>query len=382
MNDGRRRRRAKQARRAARRRGKRDTANKAPLVALIRDLLSTGRPLKLLALASALIDMATPDPLAKLKSRPREPLCLDEVVTHLIDEPCRETTTLLAVLAELLVDDEDLRERCRQHVAARDDMVPAWAYRLGEVDAYRAVRMPHVLGDADQLLIGARLTGGHELTCLVYIDHNDGSEVTDVLVLQTSIANVLRAARHPDMSIVDMPLGDARAWITQGLEHPLIRYRNGSWREWRALVTWLIRYLPENGTKYLPPAVDFEQGEEVVDAFLASPSGAPFNVRDYRELVLELLDTGTGDPLRWSATRVESALDASSYGDDYMSIATVLNVPEILRAYIPFAHAQSGIRAELTEAAVAVVDRMAQSYKREVLEQAARWREGFGADAG
>lgn len=328
-------------------------------------------------MASALIHAATPDPLAKLKSRPREPLCLDEVVTNLVNAPCRETTALLAVLAELLIDDEDLRERCRQHVAARDDMVPAWAYRLGEIDVYRAVRMPHVLGDADQLLIGARLTGGHELTCLVYIDHNDRSEVTDLLFLQDSIANVLRAADHPDMRVVDMTLADARAWITQGLEHPQIRYGDDKRWEWRALLTWLIRHLPENGAKYLPPPVDFEQNEELADAFFASPASVPFNARDYRELLLELLDTGTGDPLRWSARRVEYALLTSSYGGGYISTATVLNVPEILRAYIPFAHAQSGIRAELTAAAIAVVDQMAKSYKQEVLD----WSEYFGADA-
>ncbi|MCV7220836.1 hypothetical protein [Mycolicibacterium elephantis] len=356
--------------------------DESPLVPLIRELLSTRRPLELLALASALIRAAAPDPVTRLKSPRRDPLWLDQVVTGLIDVPCRETTTLLAVLAELLIDDEDLRARCRQHVAARDDMVPAWARRLGDIDVYRAVRMPHVLGDADQLLIGARLIGGHELTCLVYIDHNLTSAATDVLFLQNSIANVLRAADHPDMGVAEMSLADARAWITQGLEHPLIGFGDDSGWLWPALLTWLIRQLPDNGTRYLPPAVDFAQSEDLLDAFFASPSGAPFNACEYRELALELLlDTGTGDPLRWSPTRVEHALAASSYGDTYMPIGTVLNVPEILRAYIPFAHARSGIRAELTAAAIAVVDRMAQSYKREVLERAADWGEDFGADA-
>lgn len=64
-----------------------------------------------------------------------------------------------------------------------------------------------------------------------------------------------------------------------------------------------------------------------------------------------------------------------------MPIGSILNAPEILRAFIPFAHAQSGIRAGLTAEAIAVVDRMAQPYKRQVLEQAAEWREDYGADA-
>jgi hypothetical protein len=44
------------------------------------------------------------------------------------------------------------------------------------------------------------------------------------------------------------------------------------------------------------------------DQFFASRAGAPFDDYDHRELLDELLETGTGDPLRWSATRIEQAL--------------------------------------------------------------------------
>ncbi|WP_131815060.1 hypothetical protein [Mycolicibacterium holsaticum] len=334
-------------------------------------------------MASALINAATPR-LAGRKSRSSEPFRLDQFVARLIDAPCRETTALLAVLAELLTEDGELPERCRQEVSGRNDMAPAWARRLADLHAYRAARMTHVLGDIDSVVIGVRLIGGYEMTCVISIDHNLFSEIKDVHILDCSIEDAVSTAEvngGPDLSFVDMSLADARAWITQGLQNPLIEYSFDTWWEWRALVTWLIARLPGNGAPYQRPETDVEQVDDMLDQFFASQSGMPFNSTDYRELLLELLDTGTGDALRWSAARVEQALGAASVDDRYMPIGSILNAPEILRAFIPFAHAQSGIRAGLTAEALAVVDRMAQPYKRQVLEQAAEWREDYGADA-
>ena len=43
--------------------------------------------------------------------------------------------------------------------------------------------MSHVLGDGDNIMLGARLPGGHELTCVIYIDHNLGTLVKDAFVV-------------------------------------------------------------------------------------------------------------------------------------------------------------------------------------------------------
>ena len=48
----------------------------------------------------------------------------------------------------------------------------------------------------------------------------------------------------------------------------------------------------------------------------------------------------------------------------------MLDAPDLLRAFIPFAHAQSGIRDEPTSRALAVIDALRTGYKREVLRQA------------
>jgi hypothetical protein len=378
MNEGRKRRMAKQARRDARRMKTRDeeTPEEAPgeppegmlLVEEVRRALDTGHPLDLLGAASLTIEAAKPDPLAAyVKSREqRDPVRLDDLVAAFVGVPVPETTALLAVFAELLVDDKDLRLRCEAEVAARHDPLPQWISGLPQVDVYRAVRMTHVLGDGDELVLGARLASGHELTCVVHINHLSTSEIKDAFFVPDSIGRVLSVAEEnntdPDNSFVDMSLADARAWIQQGLDRLPFVVRTDSWPDCRPLVQWLIGYMPEGGQKYEAPSWDEESTVELRDQFFASSAGAPFDDYDHRELLLKLLDTGTGDPLRWSAARMAEVFTGSF--DDQVSLQTVLDVPELLRAFVPFAHAQSGIRDELTAEALAVIDEMSPGHKR------------------
>jgi hypothetical protein len=50
-----------------------------------------------------------------------------------------------------------------------------------------------------------------------------------------------------------------------------------------------------------------------------------------------------------------------------------LDAPDLLRAFIPYAHAQSGIRDELTSRTLAILDALRSNYKREVLREAVHW---------
>jgi hypothetical protein len=54
-------------------------------------------------------------------------------------------------------------------------------------------------------------------------------------------------------------------------------------------------------------------------------------------------------------------------------LEVALDAPDLLRAFIPYAHAQSGIRDGLTAQTLATVDALRSSYKREVLRQAKYW---------
>ena len=116
--------------------------------------------------------------------------------------------------------------------------------------------------------------------------------------------------------------------------------------------------------------------EELCDRFFATSSAAPFTDPGHRELLLELLETGARDPLRWSTERVGQAIGYPLFGDGSIALEVALDAPDLLRAFIPYAHAQSGIRDELTSRAIAVIDALRTSYKRKVLQQANYWAFG------
>ncbi|MFV8242618.1 hypothetical protein [Mycolicibacterium peregrinum] len=78
------------------------------------------------------------------------------------------------------------------------------------------------------------------------------------------------------------------------------------------------------------------------------------------------------DPLRWSEIRIERAIGRPCYDETYIPLEILLDAPDLLRAFIPYARAQSGVREELTARTIATVDKLWSRYKREILRQAER----------
>jgi hypothetical protein len=340
----------------------------------IRRALAGGHPLDLLSMASVAMNVAKPESLLSLNSARCDPSLLDRVLTGLIGVRNRETTALLAVIAELLVDEPAPQLRCRQEVAERGEHLPRWISALPEVDVYRAVRRTDVFGDVDELVIGMRLDGGHELTIAVGIDHNLLSSVAYAGAVPEPIDEVLTriAEMSTDTTVSEMSLANARVWVEDALNQPALAPGTETWPLYRALVQWLVGRLPEGG-EHRSPAQAWKSNEELCDRFFATSSAEPFSDPGHRELLLELFETGSRDPLRWSAARVEKAIGGAHYGDDIIPLEVALDAPDLLRAFIPYAHVHSGIRDELTSRTLAMVDALRLSYKREVLRHAEDW---------
>jgi hypothetical protein len=376
MSNERRVRRAKHVRRDERRAKARNGEGSADTTFrdAIRRALAGGHPLSLLSLASMVICVAKPESLVSLKSGRCDTSHLDGVLTGLIGVRNQETTALLAVITELLVDDPEAQLRCRHELAERGEHLPRWITALPRVDVYRAVRRTNVFGDVDEVVIGMRLDGGHELTVAVRIDHNMLSSVADAGVVPDPIDEALArvAETSSDTDVFEIRLADARVWIEDALSKPTLAPETDTWPLYRALVRWLVGRLPEGG-EHRSPAGDWEPNKELCDKFFATSSAAPFTDSSHRELLLELSDIGTGDPLRWSAARVEQAIGGTPYIEDSISLEVALDAPDLLRAFVPYVHAQSGIRDELTTRTLAMVDALRSSYKREVLRHAKYW---------
>ncbi|MGW0157801.1 hypothetical protein ACWDUN_00625 [Mycobacterium sp. NPDC003323] len=120
------------------------------------------------------------------------------------------------------------------------------------------------------------------------------------------------------------------------------------------MVKWLASRLPEGGQQYQGDDAD-QSAADVVEAFFASPEGRRFGYAEFGEVLEELIGMRSGDPQRWSAFRVIYAIGDLPDGRNE-PVETVLRLPALLRAFVPFAHQRSGIGAESTAQTLAMID--------------------------
>ncbi len=382
MSKTNRRRRAEKRRRPAGRttRAPQHTSAEPDLLADVRRALADWHPLSLLTYVSTLLcvtDSRRNHPFARPEDPDLAALTREDLVATFLDVAAPETSALLAVIAEMAGDDDVLRARIRCGLAVRPKVEPAWLAQLSETSTYRAVRMHHVLGDGDNIMLGARLPGGHELTCVIYIDHNLGTLVKDAFVVPESIATMVaqfqRVTEDPDTRWDDVRLADARAWVDAAIELAAITFpplETETWPACRALVEWITRGLPEGGTGYQRPQWDSMDLARLADRFFASSHGALLDDPDHRGLLESLLwygtDYGPGDPFRWSPVKVEILLDDWIPRKIVAPEEYLAKAPELLRAFIRFAHAEVGVRSDLTDEALAAIDDWEPQYQQTI----------------
>ncbi|MGV0838450.1 DUF6398 domain-containing protein [Mycolicibacterium thermoresistibile] len=335
------------------------------LFSTVRSALADPGSLELLGFVSSLMavcDQGDEHPLAAQDEKP----ALEELAAMFMDVQAPETTAVLTVMATL-TGDEVLRTRIRRELAARPTPAQDWLTRLPHRTVHRAVRMGHVLDDGDNIMLGVRLDGGDELTILVYIDHNLGTLVKDAFVIPESLAAVIdqqrRVADDPDVVWEDLSLADARAWLEPAIELAAMTYppyESETWPACKPVVQWIVRDLPDGGVGHQRPQWDPQRLEDLKDRFFASRWGVAIDNADHRDLLDSLLwfatDYGPGDPLRWSVVRVE-ILFRDWLARKVLAPAEFLAAaPDLLRAFIGFAHAEARLRESLTDDALAAID--------------------------
>ncbi len=356
-------------------------AAESDLLRDVRRALDDPHPLSLLMFGSMILyitDKRGADPFARgaggaPKAPPRE-----ELVGTFIEVPNAETSALLSVVAAM-ADGEDalLRARIRRELGMRPETRPSWLVSLSDASTYRALRMSHVLGDGDDIILGVRLPDGDELTCVVYIDHNLGTLVKDAFVVPVPIDEILaelrKATDDPDVGYDDISLADARAWVEAAIELAAITYppvETETWPACRALVEWSVRDLPDGGTGYQRPEWDSDALTDLAEGFFGSNYGSGLDTGDHREMLDSLLwyatDYGPGDPLLWSPVRVEILLYDWIPRKIIAPADYLAKAPELLRAFIRFAHLRSGVRDGLTDETLSAIDDWEPRYQEAI----------------
>jgi hypothetical protein len=349
-------------------------------------------PLNLLSLASMLLCITD-----KRQENPFTPVdhgrpTLDELIESFIGVPCPETTALLAVIAEMSAGNDVLRARIRRELATRPAPETPWLAELSSPTVTRVVRMSHELGDGDDIMIAARLASGHQFTCVVYIDHNVGTLVKDAFVLPASMDQILsmsQQAAEDGTRWDDMHLADARAWVDEGIQRAAMTippFGSESWPGCRALVEWVTRTLPTGGVGHRTPEWDSRKSKRLARQFFASQYGQRFDDDEHRDLLDTLLwfgtDYGSGDPLRWSNVKVEMLLADWIPRKIAAAADHLAKAPDLMRAYVRFAHTESGIGSRWTDEALAAIDAFEPQYQREIRNPGVQGPEALLAQLG
>jgi len=342
------------------------------LRAELRAALADEHPHALLDMVAALLvsvelpdDPFDPEPDADLPT-------LDEFVDSFVQIEARETTGVLAAIAELTSDDL-LRARIRRVLAGRPHVLPPWLERLGGTEVVAVSEMVHVLGDGDDVMVELAFPGGQALTVVIYIDHNLGTVVKDAFTIPEPLAAVTKLIKEntdADTTVRALDPADARARITEAVElgrRMLPPLESDTWPLCRPLVEWAARLLPAGGAGYERPEWDDASRDHVAHRFLSSPFAVGLD-EDQRDLLGSLIwfgtDYGPGDPLRWSPVAVEILLLDWIPRKIVAEAAFLAKAPDLLRAFIRFSHAERGIRAALTAETLATVDSFEPDYQQ------------------
>lgn len=355
--------------------GPRPEDDEPDLLAHVGDALRAEHPIELLAQVSGLLNAVDPRSGNPLEHDPAPVPTLEELLPTFFGVSAVETSALLAGIAGMSPD-EMLRRRVRREVGERGHALPGWLQELAATTATpRVVEVVHVLGDGDNVLVGARLPDGRHLTAVVYIDHNAGTVVKDAFVVPAPVdelvEQLLEVADDPDTQARDIAAADARARIAEAVEHGarvVPPFESDTWPSCRPLVEWMAALLPPGGIGYQRPEWGDAALAELTERFFASTHGAAVDDEEHRNLWDSLLwfgtDYGPGDPLRWSPTAVEILLLDWIPRKIVADAEHLAKAPDLLRALVRFSHAERDVRPELTAQTLSTVDEFEPEYQR------------------
>jgi Domain of unknown function (DUF6398) len=354
------------------------------LLTQVRRALGRRGPLDLLALVSGIVEACTPVPLSGAPISD-----LGALVESFAEIDRTETTALLAVFGALV--EGEVGAIARQASAGRRDPLPNWLVTINEVNGGAPWIMHHVLDDGDNYFIEARWPDGTPITVIVYIDTNLGWIVKDAFAVAEPVARVIRQYRRAlandpagvETTFVEFDAADTRARINEALDsgrRTYPPYETDSWPTARPLVEWIVRKLPEGGRGFDYPDWDDAARAALIDGFRSSEFATACAGAEFDTAVDAILwygcDYSGGDPLRWSPVRVELFLADWVLRKIAAPAAELRRVPEVLIAFVEYAHTVRGIPRHLTADTVAAIEHWAPQF----LEDVDRPR-SFGAEA-
>lgn len=352
-----------------------ETPEDLDLFQRLRQALRSEEPLDLLGTVSGLIEATKPDdPFSQ-----GPPVGMEELVETFIGTPYAETTAALTII-QALSNDDALAEQIWRELAGRRQPMPRWLADLDQARAQEQVwSLSHVLADGDNHMIGATFASGQSISAVVYIDHNMGTVVKDAFLVPGPVDDVVAHMSRSlppedgpdgqDQWLIRADPAEARVRVEQAIDlgartiPPLV---TDTWPMCRPVVEWIVRMLPAGGAAPERKQSTEEQTEAIARDFFTSAVGRALDRPDERDLLNSVLWFGTaygpGDPLRWSPVNVEILLTDWFPRKVIADPEFLAKLPDLLRAFIRYAHERTGIRGGLTQQALAAVGQWEPRY--------------------
>jgi hypothetical protein len=341
----------------------------------VAEAVDSSSPLALLELVSAM---------ASIELRPRDPFARSDAETgptyvELLDTfmevSIPETSAILAVAAATHPD-ELLRVRVKRELVDRRHKLPGWLRQL-DFAVTGVERTSEPFGDGEDLVVGVRIGTSYEFCLIVYVDHQAGSVVKDAFAVDQSLTDTMLAMRNMpgarDLTFTSVDRADARARLEDAVAHGAMLwppFETETWPALRPLLSWALAAMPSGGSTWQRPDWSDEERTQLTKTFLASPHarglGTPVDEDIVGTLVWYGTDYGPGDPLRWSPVSLEILLldwiPRKIVADqDYLE-----RIPDVLRAFIPFAHGRAGLDQSLTNESIQALDGFIPAYREAI----------------
>lgn len=239
---------------------------------------------------------------------------------------------------------------------------PAWAAAVGQAEVVSTHVVDHETGDGyDVAIIGRHPSATVDHVVAVYIDRNLGGVARDLLVHPDAAEFLRLSASEPGMTVTEIDPAQAAATIDEAID---VTFAAGEYapvaEEFGSLFTVVEHYvgkLPPGGAPLPEPEpASSEEQLAVVERFLGSLHGLAHG-RDREVLVAAVgfvVDELGGDPLRWTPVVCEIVLAGwlprAGFDDEVVD-----RFPALLRAFVPWAHAEKGWGDRYVEEAKAVI---------------------------
>lgn len=298
----------------------------------------------------------------------------------------RRALVVAAGLAAVLPPPHDREARSTvSNLRGRVVGAPTWVDNVGSATPTRAWLVSDVFGDQESLLVAFSQDGDpREHALVVLIDHNLSGLVKDAWIAADPDDAMAAWKSHTDahMQLDEVPVDDALgrlrdAMAMSDLWNGDTDLRSEEFAQHRALIWARLRRAGLTDDNAVTD-VGKDETDEVIADFMASPHGQDLTSRlagtDVELLIHHLVGLRAdyeGRPLRWSPTVVLQVLLDLAPRKLLLDADQAAALPAVVRAFVRFAGARTGLDDRFVEETLATVDELEPEYLDRVSDPAA-----------